>query len=88
MMYKSNHPNLEQYDLFHGTKNDAINSIAENGFDIKYNKRSAFGKGSYFSSQAGYSKDYMNKKNEVSNEITYMFLCDVLASKSENKQNG
>lgn len=67
--------NIKEMRLFHGTKAGVIDTIAENGFQKKYNKVSAFGKGTYFSTTATYSKDYSDRDNK---EVSYMFVCDVL----------
>lgn len=61
--------------LFHGTKGVNINSIGENGFMVKANTRSAYGIGTYFSTAAGYSKDYTDTDID---DVSYMFVCDVL----------
>lgn len=61
--------------LFHGTKHDNIQSIADNGFMKEYNKVSAYGIGTYFSTRAEYSKNYANVDKDG---ISYMFYCDVL----------
>jgi hypothetical protein len=68
--------------LFHGTHNELIDIIAENGFDPTKNRTSAFGYGTYFALNAKYSFSYM-KSNE---EITYMFLADVLIGKLATKK--
>ena len=44
--------------LFHGTRAEYVNSICTNGYDSKFNKRAAFGPGTYFSTAGAYSKDY------------------------------
>jgi len=60
---------------FHGTREENIKKIAQDGFDPSYNKTSAYGKGTYFAKNASYSQGYMipNKGG-----ISFMFLCDVL----------
>ena len=69
----------DQLQLFHGTSEDAVNSIASGGFDPSYNKTSAYGIGTYFAKNASYSFSYM-KPN--SSGISFMFYCDVLLGKS------
>lgn len=66
---------VKELRLFHGTKSNVINNIAENGFMTSYNKTSAYGIGTYFSTSAKYSKDYTNKDKD---DVSYMFVCDVL----------
>ncbi len=64
--------------LFHGTAEEAVDSIVEIGFDPKRNKASAYGKGTYFAKHASYSFNYMKGKEE----ITFMFLCRVLVGRT------
>ena len=64
--------------LFHGTSENAINSIVDTGFDPTYNRTSAYGKGTYFAISANYSKDYAKPKQ---NEISFMMICDVIVGK-------
>jgi len=75
----------EERLLFHGTREDIINIISSEGFDAKFNKTSAFGKGIYFAEQASYSKNYSNK--EI-NDISYMFLCNVLIGNPRSGKPG
>ena len=70
---------FEIKQLFHGTSNDCIHSIASTGFDPTKNKTSAYGYGTYFAKNAGYSFNYM--RSEQKNDITYMFLADVLVGR-------
>jgi hypothetical protein len=80
--------NAETIQLFHGTKNNCINSICRYGFKNSLNITSAFGHGTYFASIASYSADYMTSKNSYDDEITYMFLCDVLlTTETKNATN-
>jgi poly [ADP-ribose] polymerase 10/14/15 len=67
--------NLKEVQWFHGTKEELITTIANNGFDPSYNKTSAYGKGTYFAKNASYSNSYMSPNKEG---ISFMFLCDVL----------
>ncbi len=64
--------------VFHGTKATNINSISNNGFKSSLNARSAYGKGSYFSTRANYSKDYSD--NDL-DDISYLFVCDIIVGK-------
>ena len=70
--------NITEKLLFHGTSHKNINSIATNGFLTNKNKVSAFGRGSYFSTMASYSKNY---SVSYTDDISYMFLCDVIVGK-------
>jgi hypothetical protein len=70
--------NVRELQLFHGTKSDYINNIATNGFLTSFNRTSAYGKGTYFSTTAIYSHHYTDKDDE---DISYMFICDVIVGK-------
>ncbi len=61
--------------MFHGTNEKAINNIVADGFDPEYNTTSAYGKGTYFSSNAMTSSTYARDKRE---QLQYMFLADVI----------
>lgn len=69
---------IKEIRLFHGTKYLCIGNIAQNGFRMKFNKVSAYGIGTYFSTSATYSKEYMDTDE---NGVSYMFVCDVLIGK-------
>lgn len=66
---------VQQLQLYHGTKEMHIKPICDGGFDVHKNVVSAFGKGSYFSTSAMYSKSYAQKSN--SDGISFMLVCDV-----------
>jgi hypothetical protein len=70
---------VNEGQFFHGTSEEAINSITYNGFDPKYNKTSAYGKGTYFAKNASYSFNYMHPNRDG---LSFMFLCDVLLGRS------
>tara|TARA_B000000557_G_C20792337_1_gene451611 strand:- start:911 stop:1453 length:543 start_codon:yes stop_codon:yes gene_type:complete len=70
--------NIECKQLFHGTNEKSIKSICNSGFLTKYNKTSAFGKGSYFALNAMYSYSYMPTNSDG---LSFMFLADVLIGK-------
>lgn len=67
--------NIKELQLFHGTKVDSLNSIAQTGFQKAFNKTSAYGKGTYFSTTASYSTHYTDKDNT---DVSFMFVCDVI----------
>jgi len=71
--------------LFHGTSEHAINTIAHQGFSLQKCKVCAHGFGIYFSTSAKYSSNYAVAKTK--NDITYMFLCDVLVGKVKKGSN-
>lgn len=66
---------VNEVEMFHGTTEFAKNSIIQDGFDPALNKKSAYGKGTYFHKQANYSKDY--SEPDI-NELSYIFICNVL----------
>lgn len=66
---------VKEMRLFHGTSEEAVHSIAQNGFDPERNRVCAYGKGTYFAVSASYSKDYAKAKTD---EVSFMMLCDVL----------
>lgn len=70
--------NINELMLFHGTKIDCINNIATNGFMKEFNRTSAYGKGTYFSTKASYSSTYTDKDRT---DISYMFICNVIIGK-------
>jgi len=58
--YKTKH-RLTDTRLFHGTNAGSVRSICTDGYKASLNRRSAYGRGTYFSSMASYSKDYTDK---------------------------
>jgi len=70
---------VDRLQLFHGTNGAHIEAIAEYGFDPTKNRVAVYGYGTYFAKNAIYSKNYM--KSSSGDEITYMFLADVLIGK-------
>ena len=68
-------PIIKELQLFHGTSHTNIQNIATNGFLKEYNKTSAYGRGTYFSTKASYSYNYSNIDPS---DVSYMFVCDVL----------
>lgn len=76
--YKSTLEDPKEISVWHGTKEHLIDKICEEGFDPKYNKRSAYGKGVYFSSSLMISLDeeYASKDHE---ELNNVFLCRIVA---------
>ena len=72
-------PTIKQ--LYHGTRHTSIQSICDNGWLISYNKRAAFGTGSYFATQASYSiafTDVVAKSHVDDAGVSYMFVADVV----------
>jgi hypothetical protein len=71
---------VEKKELFHGTTEDVSKIICQDGFDISFNKTSAYGKGTYFAKDAKYSFDYSSRGSK--DDIVYMLLCSVIVGKS------
>tara|TARA_Y100000389_G_scaffold123259_2_gene120571 strand:- start:890 stop:1465 length:576 start_codon:yes stop_codon:yes gene_type:complete len=79
---ENSHIEVKIEQLFHGTNKSAIESICKTGFLTRFNRTSAYGKGTYFARDAQYSFSYMR---DVTHGLSYMFLADVLVG---NKQRG
>ena len=78
------HPDFKLVELYHGTKKQHIQTIVDHGFLKEKNKVSMYGIGSYFSPLGSMSAKY----TDVSNGVSYVFLCDVLVGKcGTTKQN-
>lgn len=69
---------VNEFQWFHGTREENITKIAQGGFDPTYNRTSAYGKGTYFAKNASYSNSYMHPNKDG---ISFMFLCDVVMGK-------
>lgn len=65
----------EELELFHGTQENIVNIIINNGFEPSANKRSAYGKGSYFAKNSSYSRDYAPPSSD---DISFILICSVL----------
>ncbi|TSM60565.1 Poly [ADP-ribose] polymerase 14 [Bagarius yarrelli] len=78
MEQKNGHQNNEKL-LFHGTREESISQINENGFNRSYAGKNAasYGKGTYFALHASYSakKQYSVQNSEG---IKHMYFCRVL----------
>ena len=61
--------------LFHGTSQDIIIKIMQNGFNRDFNKTHVYGKGVYFAKNANYSHNYC--KVNINNQY-YMLVCRVI----------
>jgi hypothetical protein len=74
-MIQSRGDDISIQQLYHGTSEDCMKNIIVNGFQGKYNKVGAYGKGTYFSPQATMSAQYSKSKK---NQISFMFVCNVI----------
>jgi len=66
--------NVEELQLFHGTKIECLRKIMQEGFKKSCNTRSAYGVGTYLAKDAITSLGYIVPDGE----IHFLFLCDVL----------
>ncbi|XP_028418569.1 protein mono-ADP-ribosyltransferase PARP11-like [Dendronephthya gigantea] len=68
----------EVRDLFHGTGENAVNAICQQGFDWRMNGAhgTAYGKGSYFAVAASYSDGFSNVSRTTGHKM--MFLSKVI----------
>jgi len=76
--------NYKVLELFHGTKQKNIDDILREGFKNNRNLCSAYGKGTYFSPDVSISLQYTDGCSKASNfqdELSYVFLCDVIFGK-------
>ena len=67
----------ELVEMFHGTQSYNVLSILNEGLKSNYNKRSAYGKGTYFSPSPTYSLN--NYSDQVG--YAYVFLCELMKDK-------
>ncbi|XP_052820681.1 protein mono-ADP-ribosyltransferase PARP12-like [Mya arenaria] len=68
---------VEERQLFHGTRNDTVEAIYRQGFDFRLSgtaSGTAYGKGSYFATTAKYSNCYTDRQKET----MVMFIAKVL----------
>ena len=80
--------NINEKDLWHGTKYDIIDVICTEGFRKEFNNTHAYGEGTYFARDANYSVGYAKPSAGVHNGNRYrMFLCKVLCGESEKGRN-
>nr|BDC16649.1 poly(ADP-ribose) polymerase [Sicyoidochytrium minutum DNA virus] len=61
--------------LYHGTKAENVSAIIEEGLKARHNKRSAFGKGTYFSNEINLS---LYQYTDIAKGLSYVFVCDVI----------
>ncbi|XP_028602940.2 protein mono-ADP-ribosyltransferase PARP12-like [Podarcis muralis] len=73
---------VDERQLFHGTKNDHIDAICQQNFDWRICgvHGTAYGKGSYFARDASYSDNYTKSNSSVKT----MFLARVLVGEFTN----
>lgn len=72
---KEKRGDVKELKLFHGTSEKCAESIIINGFDVSKNIKSAYGKGTYFSTSASMSQTYSKSSND---KCSFIFLSKVL----------
>ncbi|WCK57307.1 WGR domain-containing protein (plasmid) [Aneurinibacillus sp. Ricciae_BoGa-3] len=83
---KFNPYNVSTMELFHGSRNENILSIMQNGLKIKpksaVHTGSMFGSGIYFADQSSKSANYCwGFNNGAGSDSYYLFVCDVATGK-------
>jgi hypothetical protein len=81
--YLQNFPfdDLEILELFHGTSEECIEGIIEEGFKKSKNTVSAYGKGTYMSPKASFSFKYSSLKERKS-DTKYLIFSTIIVSRS------
>lgn len=75
MRKKNNNKDVEERQLFHGTKVKYVDAICKQGFDFRLNGQTCgtlYGKGSYFALESRYSDSYTDQSDRM------MFIVKVL----------
>eukprot|EP01083_Nonionella_stella_P247820 858783_1 len=78
---------LNERYLFHGTTQQAMADIVQDGFRKEYSKRARFGEGTYFATSAGYAAQYCQARHSepgnAHGKRTYkMLVCKVICGES------
>ena len=80
--------NLNEMDVFHGTKsNDTMDKIIHEGFRKEFNRASAYGEGTYFARDASYSVGYSCNDSGGNSNLHKMFQCKVIIGQSHIGKN-
>ena len=72
---------VKELRLYHGTNEAAARMIIRDGFDPSVNRKSVYGKGTYFARDASYSISYAPPSGN--DEVSYVLICDVLVGKTK-----
>ncbi len=85
-------PGHKIVQLFHGTDEDSVRNIINEGFLVERNYISALGKGTYFSSSASISKGYAlknpNRVRTKQKDLLYIIVADVIIDDVQNSGTG
>ena len=76
---------VNEQRLFHGTRANVIETIAEEGYKASKNHRAAFGPGTYFSPQGSMSSAYTDAN---SSDESYMFVNRVALGRNKITTGG
>jgi hypothetical protein len=81
MIHKKNNGNVNEMELFHGTRNNNPSSIydSEEGFDMRFSASGMWGQANYFAVNASYSTNYAHTSRSGERQ---MFLAKVLTGDS------
>lgn len=82
-----NNQEPEELIAFHGCSYDSALNIANNGFDIKYNTTSAYGKGTYFSPMYQVSRGYSVMKHTQTEDYNALVVANILLGKRGEDYN-
>ncbi|XP_062501197.1 uncharacterized protein LOC134178348 isoform X2 [Corticium candelabrum] len=69
---------VNEFYLWHGTKEERIQAICQNGFDFRLAKYGMFGSGVYFAEKSSKSDEYTDFRNKRKEGKKYMFLARVM----------
>ncbi|KAI0240847.1 hypothetical protein LSAT2_008352 [Lamellibrachia satsuma] len=75
-------PEINEQFLFHGAKQDFIESITDQGIDFRLTKRVMFGKGAYFCESSTKADQYADAKGSRTTGPHSMFLSKVILGHS------
>jgi len=81
---------INENPLWHGTPSPAaVKGISDNGMDINFVQRTAYGLGFYFSDLGGTSWGFAAPGNNVGGDtITCLFLCRVIVGRTRHQPGG
>lgn len=71
-------PDAQEVIAYHGTKGANIALIAAGGFRADLNRTSAYGLGTYFARDFGYSRNYSDTDAD---DVSSMYVCRILVGK-------
>jgi hypothetical protein len=78
----------KQCRAFHGCSTQSAENIARSGFNIDYNKVSAYGRGTYFGGMYGVSRSYSVTKKQKDVDYHALIVADILLGKCGRTNSG